>query len=70
MVDIIQIGFIGACFVIVIIITYLLTLILPKKSYLPNSLKKQENFYKVLIILVLISLADFYFVSMVPVVSR
>lgn len=70
MVDIIQIGVIIACFVIAIIIAYLLTLILPKKSYLPNSMKGQENFYKVLILLVLISLADFYFVSMVPVVTR
>jgi len=70
MVDIIQIGVIIACFVIAIIIAFLLTLIFPKKSYLPNTLKGQENFYKVLILLVLISLLDFYFVSMVPVVSR
>ncbi|MHA2074597.1 MAG: hypothetical protein ACW97X_08260, partial [Candidatus Hodarchaeales archaeon] len=70
MVDILQIGIIISCFVIATIFAYLLTLILPNKSYLPNRLKGQENFYKVLTLLVLISLADYYFVSMVPVVTR
>ena len=70
MTDIVQIGIISAILVGTIILAYLITLVLPKRSYLPDNLIGQDNFHKMLALLIVIALADFYFVSFIPVVKR
>ncbi len=53
-----------------VIIAYLITEIMPKKSFIPKNWTGQAHFHKLLIILIIIALGDFYFVSLFPVVSR
>ncbi|MFX1512587.1 MAG: hypothetical protein ACFFCQ_08370 [Promethearchaeota archaeon] len=53
-----------------IILAYCLTVLLPKKSYLPYMLTGKNNFHKLLILVIIVALFDFYFVSLIPVLAR
>ncbi|MHA2294359.1 MAG: hypothetical protein ACXACK_19530 [Candidatus Hodarchaeales archaeon] len=53
-----------------IIISYLLTIVIPNKVLLPKNLVGQKNFHKLLVMIIIIALVDFYFVFFVPVVKR
>ncbi len=53
-----------------VIIAHLLIALLPKDSYLPNTLKGKAHFHKLLILTIVVALTDFYFVSFIPTIAR
>ncbi|MFX0126454.1 MAG: hypothetical protein ACFFAE_22745, partial [Candidatus Hodarchaeota archaeon] len=70
MTDITEIGLILTSVIGTIFLAYIITVLLPKKSYLPSILTGKAHLHKLLIFTIIVAVADFYFVSFVPVVSR
>jgi len=70
MVDLIQIGIATTGMGATLFVALIASMFISNRSFLPDRLSGKAHFKTWLVILILIALADFYFVSFIPVVAR